>query len=67
MKNTKKKLINQSLVFKSSFTDSNITKYSGLNSVGKYINRQSKIKKSGEITSVTNMVRDRRQKRCCDM
>ena len=44
MKNTKKKLINQSLVVKSSFTDSNITKYSGLNTVAKYMNRQNIVK-----------------------
>jgi hypothetical protein len=40
MKNTKKKLKNQSKVVKSSFTGSNITKYSGLNTVAKYMNRQ---------------------------
>jgi hypothetical protein len=44
MKNTKKKLINQSLVVKSSFTGSNITKYSGLNTVAKYMNRQNIVK-----------------------
>ena len=44
MKNTKKKLINQSLVIKSSFTGSNITKYSGLNTVAKYMNRQNIVK-----------------------
>ncbi len=32
-KNTKEKLKNQSKVVKSSFTGSNITKYSGLNTV----------------------------------
>ncbi len=37
MKNTKKKLNSQSKVVKASFTGSNITKYSGLNSVAKYI------------------------------
>ena len=41
MKNTKKKLKNQSKVVKSSFTGSNITKYSGLNTVTKYMNRQN--------------------------
>ena len=41
MKNTKKKLKNQSKVVKSSFTGSNITKYSGLNTVSKYMNRQN--------------------------
>ena len=40
MKNTKKKLKNQSKVVKSSFTGSNITKYSGLNTVAKYMNHQ---------------------------
>ena len=41
MKNTKDKLKNQSKVVKSSFTGSNITKYSGLNTVAKYMNRQN--------------------------
>ena len=40
MKNTKKKLKNQSKVVKSSFTGSNITKYSALNTVAKYMNHQ---------------------------
>jgi hypothetical protein len=44
MKNTKKKLKNQSKVVKSSFTGSNITKYSGLNTVAKYMNRQHIVK-----------------------
>ena len=44
MKNTKKKLKNQSKVVKSSFTGSNITKYSGLNTVAKYMNRQYIVK-----------------------
>lgn len=44
MKNTKKKLKNQSKVVKSSFTGSNITRYSGLNSVSKYMNRQHIVK-----------------------
>jgi len=44
MKNTKKKLKNQSKVVKSSFTGSNITKYSGLNTVAKYMNRQRIVK-----------------------
>jgi hypothetical protein len=41
MKNTKEKLKNQSKVVKSSFTGSNITKYSGLNTVAKYMNHQN--------------------------
>jgi len=41
MKNTKKKLISQSKVVKFSFTGSNITKYSGLNAVAKYMNQQN--------------------------
>jgi len=41
MKNTKKKLKNQTKVVKSSFLGSNITKYSGLNTVAKYMNRQN--------------------------
>jgi hypothetical protein len=44
MKSTKKKLKNQSKVVKSSFTGSNITKYSGLNTVAKYMNRQNIIR-----------------------
>jgi len=44
MKNTKKKLKNQSKVVKSSFTGSNITKYSGLNTVAKYMNSQHIVK-----------------------
>ena len=44
MKNTNKNLNNQSKVVKASFTGSNITKYSGLNSVAKYMNRQNIIK-----------------------
>ena len=44
MKNTKKKLNSQSKVVKASFTGSNITKYSGLNSVAKYMNRQNIVK-----------------------
>jgi hypothetical protein len=44
MKNTKKKLKNQSKVVKYSFTGSNITKYSGLNTVSKYMNRQHIVK-----------------------
>jgi len=37
MKNTKKKLNGQSKVVKASFTGNNITRYSGLNTVAKYI------------------------------
>ena len=44
MKNTKKKLKNQLRVVKASFTGSNITKYSGLNTVTKYMNRQHIVK-----------------------
>jgi len=44
MKNTKKKLLNQSRVVKATFTGSNITKYSGLNTVAKYMNRQNIVK-----------------------
>ena len=44
MKNTNKKLKNQSKVVKASFTGSNITKYSGLNTVAKYMNKQGIIK-----------------------
>ncbi|MFA5769552.1 MAG: IS1380 family transposase [Bacteroidales bacterium] len=41
MKNTKKKLNSQTIVVKSSFTGSNITRYAGLNAVAKYMNRQN--------------------------
>ena len=44
MKNTKKRLINKAGVVKSSFTGSNLTRYSGLNTVAKYMNRQGIIK-----------------------
>jgi len=44
MKITKKKLKNQFKVVKSSFTGSNITKYSGLNTVAKYMNHQHIVK-----------------------
>jgi hypothetical protein len=44
MKNTKKKLKGQSRIVKSSFSGSNITKYSGLNTVAKYMNRQKIVK-----------------------
>jgi len=44
MKNTKKKLKGQSKVVRHSFTGSNITKYSGLNTVAKYMNKQGIIK-----------------------
>ena len=41
MKNNKKKLKNQVRVLKYSFTGNNITKYSGLNVIAKYINRKN--------------------------
>jgi len=44
MKNTKKKLHNQSKVVKASFSGNNITKYSGLNTVAKYMNKQKIVK-----------------------
>jgi len=44
MKNTKEKLKNQSKIVKSSFTGCNITKYSGINTVAKYMNRQKIVK-----------------------
>jgi len=40
MKNTKKKLRGKSRVVKVSFSSSNITKYSGLNTVAKYMNKR---------------------------
>ena len=44
MKNTKKKLNGHSKIVKASFTGSNITKYAGLNTVAKYMNRQNIIR-----------------------
>ena len=44
MKNTKKKLKGQSRVIKTSFSGNNITRYSGLNTVAKYMNKQGIIK-----------------------
>ncbi len=44
MKKTKKKLKGRSRVVKHSFTVGNITKYSGLNTVAKYMNKQGIIK-----------------------
>ena len=44
MKNTNKKLKGQSRVVKYSFSGNNITKYSGLNTVAKYMNKQGIIK-----------------------
>ncbi|HUX55922.1 MAG TPA: IS1380 family transposase [Bacteroidales bacterium] len=49
MKNTKKKLNNQSIIVKASFAGSNITRYAGLNTVAKYMNRQNIIKSLGEL------------------
>jgi hypothetical protein len=44
MENTNKKLKGQSRVVKYSFSGNNITKYSGLNTVAKYMNKQGIIK-----------------------
>jgi hypothetical protein len=44
MKITNKKLNDQSKVVKASFTGNNITRYSGLNTVAKYMNKQGIIK-----------------------
>jgi hypothetical protein len=44
MKNTKEKLKNQARTVRATFTGSNITKYSGLNTIAKYLNRQNIIK-----------------------
>ena len=44
MKNSNKKLNSKSKVVKASFTGSNITKYSGLNNVAKYMNRLNIVK-----------------------
>ena len=48
MKNTKNKLNSQSKIVKVSFSGSNITKYSGLNTVAKYMNRQNVVKVLGK-------------------
>lgn len=47
MKNTKKKLNGQTKVIKHSFTGGNITKYAGLNTVAKYMNKQNIVKSIG--------------------
>ena len=47
MKNTKKKLKGLSKTVKASFSGSNITKYSGLNTIAKYMNRQNIVKSIG--------------------
>ncbi len=47
MKNIKKKLNSQSKIIKASFSGGNITKYSGLNTVSKFMNRQSIAKALG--------------------
>jgi len=44
MQSTKKRLKGQTKVVKASFTGSNITKYAGLNTVAKYMNRQNIIR-----------------------
>lgn len=44
MKNTKKIILNKAGVVKASFSGSNLTRYSGLNVVAKYMNRQGIIK-----------------------
>ena len=48
MKNTKNKLNNQSKIVKASFSGSNINKYSGLNTVAKYMNSQNIVKVLGK-------------------
>jgi hypothetical protein len=48
MKNTKNKLNSQSKIVKASATGSNITRYSGLNTVAKYKNRQNIVKVLGK-------------------
>jgi len=49
MKNTKKKLKGQLRTLRHSFTGSNITKYSGLNTVAKYMNKQGIIKSASTL------------------
>src|ERR1035437_3175313 len=48
LKNTKKKLNTQSKIVNASFSGGNITKYSGLNTVSKYMNRQGIVKVLGK-------------------
>ena len=48
MKNTKKRVINQTGIVMSFLTDNNITKYSGLNTIAKYMNRQNILKIFGK-------------------
>ena len=49
MKKTKKKLNCQSRVVKYSFSGNNITKYSGLNTVAKYMNKQGIVKSTSTL------------------
>jgi len=49
MKITKKRLIGKAGVVKSSFSGSNLTRYSGLNVVAKYMNRQGMIKTISKV------------------
>ena len=49
MKNTKKKLTGQAKVVRHSFTGGNITKYAGLNTVAKYMNKQNIVKSIGSF------------------
>ena len=51
MKNTKKKLKGQSRFVKYLFTGNNITKYSGLNTVAKYMNKQGIVKSISTLFS----------------
>lgn len=51
MKNTKKKLNSHSRIVKATFTGSNITKYSGLNPLAKYMNQQDILKSIGSLFS----------------
>ena len=53
MKNTKKKLNRQSRVVKATFTGNNITKYSGLNTVAKYMNKHGIIKSLRDCNEIT--------------
>ena len=54
MKNTKKKLNSQSKIVKASFSGSNITKYSGLNTVAKYIHPVKLVYELAKLFNVVN-------------
>jgi hypothetical protein len=54
MKITKNKLKGQSKIVKASFTGGNITKYSGLNTMAKYLNKQNILKSINRLFPTSN-------------